>query len=207
MGVSCRERTDFFQFLILFALKINKFSHNKWLCLHGIKFSSMKGGGYQKGFINGCGVWHLHHSCQCHQFPPLIYTTANLGMTPCLFFFLIWKYYFFFVKLQYSLTGNSNQKTRLSKMTIVSSSTNQERKDYFVISVWSIGFLKGSRNYLGYLGNFTFLKTQNHYEVRRICAVFLQHQELAYILSSLLKQWTKSTGFSWWILAFRSWLL
>ena len=151
----------------------------------------MKGGGYQKGFINGCGVWHLHHSCQCHQFPPINLHNCQFGDDSMSVFFPNLEILFFFRQIAILLTGNSNQKTRLSKMTIVSSSTNQERKDYFVISVWSIGFLKGSRNYLSYLENFTFLKTQNHYQVRRSCAVFLQHI-LAYLLN-----WAKSTGFAW----------
>ena len=129
-------------------------------------------------------VWHLHHSCQCHQFSPINLHNCQFDGK---FKNNIIIFYFFRENARRKF---KMKKTRLSKMTIVSSSTNQERKDYFVISVWSIGFLKGSRNYLSYLENFTFLKTQNHYQVRRSCAVFLQHI-LAYLLN-----WAKSTGFA-----------
>ena len=120
----------------------------------GLNSHQWREGIHQKGFINGCGgLFGIFITpVNVISFPPLIYTTANLTENLKIILLLL----LFF--RENARRKFKMKKTRLSKMTIVSSSTNQKGR-LFVISVWSIGFLKGSRKTLD-LGSrkFYFLK-------------------------------------------------
>ena len=98
-------------------------------------------------------VWHLHHSCQCHQFSPI-------NLHNCQFDGKFKNNIIIFFR-ENARRKFKMKKTRLSKMTIVSSSRNQKgaKEISIICDIRLVKFQKGSRKNLE---NFTFLKTQNH---------------------------------------------
>ena len=105
----------------------------------GLNSHQWREGIHQKGFINGCGgLFGIFITpVNVISFPPLIYTTANL--TENLKIILL----FFF--RENARRKFKMKKTRLSKMTIVSSSRNQKGAKEISIIIRLVKFQKGSR--------------------------------------------------------------
>ena len=134
------------------------------MCLHGIKFSSMKGGDTPKrihqwvcGGLFGIFITPVN----VISFPPLIYTTANLTENLkiiILFNFFSWKCNTHFGTQEIQ---NEENKTVKNENSIIFEKSKR-RLVLFVISVWS-----NSKKDQGKPRKFYFLKNSKSSDGRR----------------------------------------